>query len=108
MPLSQHLNQISAFAARADVEQYLVGITANVTSRRKSYYGIGFDYFEVLSSGHTREQAVEIERALFEKLTTDTTLRAKYHFEKRDKPYRPSTGGKTSDTYSVYVAGFAP
>ncbi len=108
MNLNQYLELISAFSKRADVAQYLVGITANVASRKAAYKNVSFDYFEVFSSGHTRDEAIALERAIFEKATTDSSLREKYHWEKRDKPYRASTGGKRGETYSIYVAGFDP
>lgn len=108
MDFNQHLEQISKFFERPDVAQYLIGITANAVSRKVAYKGVGFEYFEVLSSGHTRDEAIALERAIFEKCTTDSRLREKYHLEKREKPYRASTGGKHGESYSFYVAGFAP
>ena len=105
---AQHVKQLSAFSSRSDVAQYLVGITADVSSRKDSYKRIGFEHFQVLSEGHGIEDAIALEKALFIHATSDPVLRAKYHEEKRDKPYRASTGGKRGESYALYIAGFAP
>ena len=108
MTVDQHLDQIRTFVSRKDVDQYLIGITANMTAREASYKRIGFDYFELLSEGHDRDEALAIEKLLFESCIADKALKGKYHRKKVDKPYRASTGGKIASEYSVYIAGFAP
>ena len=108
MTVDQHLEKIRTFVSRKDVDQYLIGITSNVTARKASYKRTGFDYFELLSEGHDRDKALAIERLLFENCIVDKVLKEKYHRDKVNKPYRASTGGRIANEYSVYIAGFAP
>ncbi len=109
MKIERHINQIMAFISSPLVDQYLVGITCNVESRRNSYKSIGFPFLFVLEVGLNKADAVSLERDIFN-LSVSTKSSAtyiKYHHEKRDGKYHASIGGKDSDSYFVYIAAFS-
>lgn len=106
MKADEHIPQIKALIASPLIKQYLIGITSKSTVRRKSYLSVGFPFYYVLETGLSKEEALAIEKELFNKLITDRVTYKKYHVEKRNKPYRPSTGGKSGDYYEVYVAAY--
>ena len=106
MRASDHIPQIKALVASPRIRQYLVGITSNSVSRRRSYRSHGFPFYYVLETGLTKADALAMERDLFKCLTTEPVTRKKYHAEKRDSAYRASTGGKNGDNYVVYIAAY--
>ena len=101
------VRQVGALVRSPSLSQYLVGITANERTRRSSYEGIGFQYFFILETGLSREQALMLESALYDRIREDKTLARKYHAEKHGG-HRASTGGQIHECYCVYVAAFAP
>jgi hypothetical protein len=107
MQIERYLEQVKAIAASQLVDQYLVGITANEHARRLAYAREGFEYFFILETRLSREEALALEQALFCTLAADPELRAKYHHKKRDEPYRASTGGAIGEAYCLYIAAFA-
>lgn len=101
------ITQVAAVARSPAVAQYLVGITANERTRRSSYERIGFQYFFILETVLTLQEALDLEGALFNHLHADKKLARKYHAEKKGG-HRASSGGQARESYCVYVAGFAP
>ena len=61
----------------------------------------------MLETRLSREQALALERALYDRIRADKSLARKYHAEKHSG-HRASTGGQTHESNCVYVAGFAP
>lgn len=108
MNSSRYVGQITVLISSPLVDQYLVGITSNVESRRASYKSIGFPFFFILDVGLEKASAISLEKELFNLLVCDKASATynKYHHEKRDGKYHPSTGGKNSDVYFVYIAAF--
>jgi len=108
--ISQYREQISAVIASPKIDQYLVGITANLDQRRKAYIGEKFPILLVLEINLDKAAAINLERNLFKGLVEKKRSRfySKYHREKRDSPYRNSTGGQSGEAYCVYLAAFGP
>ena len=100
--LARYEKQVSVFARSSAVKQYLIGITANEKSRRAAYDREDFDYFVLLETGLTRDEALELERHLFDRLRNGK----KYHSEKKLSPYRKSSGGQVGQQYSLYIAAY--
>ena len=104
------VNNIQPLLQSPLIESYLIGITKKPTDRHKSYLREGFPFFYILATELSQQEAIEIERDLFTFLTSDKDSFEfiKYHQEKREKSYKPSTGGvkESTDIYCVYVAAF--
>ena len=108
MSVDRYLSQIKAIAASGLVDQYLVGITADEQTRRLDYIREEFDYFFILDTKLSLEDALALESSLFHALVGNEMFRVKYHHEKRDKPYRASSGGTKGKAYCLYIAAFVP
>lgn len=112
MAYQNHILAIDALISSPLIEKYLVGITSDVVGRRKSYASKNIDCknFYILEVSLTSDEALNLEHELFLELVKDKEhIRyKKYHLEKRDVPYRKSTGGvrKEGKVYSVYIAAW--
>ncbi len=88
------------------VTHFVIGLTANPTSRSASYRGVKIPHFVILETNLTCRQALQLEEAL----QTETKGHKKYHPEKRTGGHRRSVGGVKSAvvprTYSVYLAWY--
>jgi hypothetical protein len=103
-----YLKQIGIVIFSPLVDQYLVGITSNAENRRRSYIAEQFSSFIILDINLKMNDALEIEKNLFNILVNDkaSLFYKKYHKDKRDDHYHRSTGGRQEISYSLYLAAF--
>ncbi len=101
---------VDAICESPRVVGYLIGYTANNGQRIKAYKAEGFPHYVVLAEGLNRNDALQLERALQERIRDkpQENCYRKYHEAKRDGPYRPSSGGVSVGAdelvHSVYMA----
>lgn len=98
---------IKAIIKSPVVDQYLIGITSDSKKRKNSYKKEGFDCFAIIDTGLTKKDAISEEKRLFEMLTENKNeiTYKKYHHEKREGNYQPSTGGKDDhENYDIYIS----
>ena len=114
--LDTYFATVRSIAKSSLVDQYVIGFTgAQLARRRTAYVKEGFHYAVIIEDQMTRDDALWLEEHMFKRLVsvkkTDVCYR-KYHHEKRDEPYRRSSGGseKMPDalTHSVYMAWWEP
>lgn len=104
-----YLKQIEIVISSPLVDQYLVGITSNAENRRRSYIAEKFSIFIMLDVNLKMNDALEIEKNLFDILVKGkktSLFYKKYHKAKRDGHYHRSTGGRQEISYSLYLAAF--
>lgn len=104
------LASIDVLIASPEVEGFVVGFTSNLSGRSKSYRGVGIPHIYCLEVDLEVEQALDIEKALFEACTSEkqSARFKKYHPEKREQRYRRSRGGTSGNNKNsvIYVACF--
>ncbi len=109
--INRCLDDIDVLIASPQVGQFLVGYTSDLESRRKSYIRIGIPQVFAIATQLQHEEALDIEKALFERCVAIKSSRRylKYHIEKRDSKYIRSAGGVKPAGAScvVYVASFS-
>jgi hypothetical protein len=105
------LADIDVLIASPSVHQFIVGYTSNLEKRRRDYMRVGIPHVYAIATLLEFELALEVEKRLFFGCMEDKrALRyKKYHAEKRDKSYSPSSGGKNAQGIpcAVYVACFS-
>ncbi len=109
--LGRHINTIWTVAASPYVNQYVVGVTAQLSEKRfQQYRQAEFDHFIVLSNGWNALEALWLERELQSYCkhsdVQELGFPDKYKFVDRNEPHRASLGGAScaDKEYLVYMA----
>jgi hypothetical protein len=91
-----------------NVEEYLIGITQNVTNRYAAYQHWGYRHLAVLRDSLSSSDALKLEKMLQMEKSKDKCgiLYRKYDPRVRDGDHRGCLGGPPARraVYSVYVA----
>ena len=93
------------------VESFVIGYTATPVERRfQTYRKMEYESVVTLASHLTMKDALDLERALFERVKLDRRYNSfrKYHRKKREKRYFRSAGpgspAPLEEIHSVYMA----
>jgi hypothetical protein len=102
--LDELIGTIRTICASTLVREYRIGLSAKPDNRRRSYRDtwISYPHFVILETNLTKDQAVELERALQERVWKDVDCSMKYPLAAR-RHYR-STGGRHHPVYCIYMA----
>jgi hypothetical protein len=109
---ADYYQTVRAIVASKYVGGYVIGLSQRPRRRFKQYELDGYRHFVILADRLTRDEAVELEKYLFERCTrirSKPTWR-KYHQRRREEAYRPSSNTRTpkEKVHSVYMAWKEP
>jgi hypothetical protein len=105
------LDTIEAICRSPSLTEYIIGITARPSERRRAYrdaVALRYPHFVILATNLTRDQAWDLERDLQEAIRSVPICYRKYHPDRRNSTHRRSAGGSEQyaqgNAYSVYVS----
>lgn len=113
MKVEKILETLEAVVHSEKIREFKPGISSNSKARRSQYFGIGFDYYIVLATGLSAQQALRLEEKVYKAIheKNKPLLYQKFDKKSRDKGGTPkSLGGKdpkNEELYDFYIACFA-
>lgn len=108
--VNYQLETLRAIAASPNVNDFIIGYTANPAQRQKQYRSVNYNHFIILAAGMTREDALSLEKRLQDAVKADPTdiLYRKYDSDRREMGHSKSYGGVLGNpserTHAVYMA----
>ena len=111
--VEEMLSAIDDLCRSPSVQHYVIGYTKRALLKRyDQYQKFEWEGLAVLCDCLTREEALDLERDLFQAISQNpktSILYRKYDKGKRDGPYRRSAGGSSDDDadqpiHKVYIA----